>query len=88
MDWVSRGTARWRVDTCLGLLLASALALGSGQISQVNVPQDLLGASGDYHMRSGFDGGLRFDYGSYKDYLRPDLNGKLRSYSVFFGRTW
>jgi len=39
-------------------------------------------------VRSGFDGGLRFNYGSYCDRGRPDLTGKLRAYTVFFGRAW
>lgn len=67
---------------------AQALAIGSGIVSQMNVPQTLIGATGDYHFKSGFDGGLRFNYGSYTDYIRPDLNGKLRSYTVFMGRIW
>ena len=74
---------------------ANALATGAGPVSQVNVPQTLIGATGDYHLRAGFDGGLRFNYGSYTDNtiwntsgIRPDVNGKLQSYSVFFGRVW
>jgi hypothetical protein len=74
---------------------AEALATGAGPVSQVNVPQTLIGATGNYHLRSGFDGGLRFNYGSYTDNtiwntpaFRPDVNGKLQSYSVFFGRVW
>ncbi len=67
---------------------AAALGLSAGLVSQVNVPQTIVGSTADYHFRSGFDGGLRFNYGSYRDYIRPDLNGKLRSYTVFFGRTW
>ncbi len=69
-------------------LFAQALALAAGRISQVNVPQTLVGSTVDYHFRSGFDGGLRFNYGSYTDYIRPDLTGKLRSYTAFFGRVW
>jgi hypothetical protein len=76
-------------------LFAAALATGAGPVSQVNVPQTLIGATGDYHLRAGFDGGLRFNYGSYTDNTiwattgtRPDVSGKLRSYSVFFGRVW
>ncbi len=75
--------------------LAGALGIGAGPVSQVNVPQTLIGATGDYHLRAGFDGGLRFNYGSYTDNTiwntpnyRPDVDGKLRSYSVFFGRVW
>ena len=67
---------------------AGALAIGAGLVSQMNVPQTLIGASGDYHFKSGFDGGLRFNYGSYTDFIRPDLNGKLRSYTAFLGRIW
>jgi hypothetical protein len=67
---------------------AGALAIGAGLVSQMNVPQTLIGATGDYHFRSGFDGGLRFNYGSYTDLIRPDLDGKLRSYTIFMGRTW
>lgn len=67
---------------------AGALAIGAGPVSQMNVPQTLIGATGDYHFKSGFDSGLRFNYGSYTDFIRPDLNGKLRSYTAFLGRTW
>jgi hypothetical protein len=74
---------------------AGALAIGAGPVSEVNVPQTLVGATGNYHLRAGFDGGLRFNYGSYTDNtnwnapaFRPNVNGKLQSYSVFFGRVW
>jgi hypothetical protein len=74
---------------------ANALTIGAGPVSQVNVPQTLIGVTGDYHLRAGFDGGLRFNYGSYTDNtgwarqgIRPDVTGKLRSYSIFFGRVW
>jgi hypothetical protein len=67
---------------------SNALAIGAGPVSEMNVPQTLVGATGDYHLRAGFDGGLRFNYGSYTDYIRPDLTGKLQSYTVFFGRVW
>ena len=68
--------------------LAGALGIGAGPVSEMNVPQTLIAATGDYHLRAGFDGGLRFNYGSYTDYIRPDLTGKLRSYTAFFGRVW
>jgi hypothetical protein len=67
---------------------AQALAIGSGLVSQVNVPQTLIGSTADYHFHSGFDTGLRFNYGSYTDFVRPDLNGKLQSYTAFLGRVW
>ena len=67
---------------------AGALALAAGTISQVDVPQTLIGSTADYHFRSGFDSGFRFDYGSYTDSIRPGLTGKLQSYTAFFGRVW
>ena len=67
---------------------SNALGIGSGIVSQMDVPQTLIGATGDYHLGAGFDGGLRFNYGSYTDNIRPDLSGKLRSYTAFFGRVW
>ena len=76
-------------------LFASALGIGAGPVSQVNVPQTLIAATGNYHLRAGFDGGLRFNYGSYRDNtiwnasgIRPNVNGKLQSYAVFFGKVW
>jgi len=27
-------------------------------------------------------------YGSYRDYTNPNLNGILRTYSIYCGRTW
>jgi hypothetical protein len=66
----------------------AAVALGAGPVSLVNVPQAIIGSTANYHFSSGFDSGLRFNYGSYTDYTRPGLTGKLQSYVVFFGRTW
>jgi len=80
--------AGYPTDLAFAQAFAGALGLGAGQVSEVDVPQTIIGATGDYHSSSGFDGGLRFSYGSYTDYLQPSLNGKLQSYSVFFGRTW
>ncbi len=76
---------------------SQALGLSSILVSQVDVPQSVVGIIADYHTHSGFDGGLRFSYGSYADrigrlsvngFTRPDLSGQLRSYTVFFGRVW
>lgn len=60
----------------------------------MNVPQTLVGATANYHPRARFDGGLRFNYGSSADNTiwnspnyRPNVNGKLQSYSAFFGRS-
>jgi hypothetical protein len=67
---------------------AQALVIGSGLVSRVDVPQTLIGSTADYHFHSGFDSGFRFNYGSYTDFIRPELTGKLRSYTAFFGRVW
>ena len=76
---------------------SGALQLASSVVSQVYVPQSIIGATADYHFKYGFDSGLRFNYGSYADrggrvavngLMRPDLSGRLRSYSIFLGRIW
>jgi len=70
-------------------------ALASADQDQEREEERRRTATGDYHLRAGFDGGLRFNYGSYTDNtiwntpgIRPGVSGKLRSYSVFFGRVW
>jgi len=82
-------------EAAFAAAFAGALGTGAGPVSQVNVPQTLVAATGNYHLRAGFDGGLRFNYGSYTDNtiwntsgVRPNVNGKLQSYSVLFGRVW
>lgn len=82
-------------EAAFAAAFASALGIGAGPVSQANVPQTLVGATGNYHLRAGYDGGLHFNYGSYTDNtiwntpgVRPNVNGKLQSYSVFFGRVW
>jgi len=67
---------------------SAALALGSGPASLIDVPQSIVGSTLNYHFQKGFDGGLRFNYGSYADRMHPDLSGQLRSYTVFMGRVW
>jgi hypothetical protein len=67
---------------------AGALALAAGPISEVKVPQAIVASSANYHFQSGFDTGLKFNYGSYVDRIRPDQTGRLRSYVAFVGRTW
>jgi hypothetical protein len=92
--------AGYPTEAAFAAAFSGALGTGAGPVSQVNVPQTLFGATGNYHLRAGFDGGLRFNYGSYSDNTiwntpgmdpllkRPNVNGKLQSYSVFFGRVW
>jgi hypothetical protein len=66
---------------------ADSVAFAS-QFSTVNVPQALASSTLDYRWKGGFDSGLRFQYGSYKDEVHPELNGHLNTYAVFFGKTW
>lgn len=79
--------AGYTSNAALATAFSQALALGSGPVSPMDVPQTLVGSRVDYH-RSGFDGGLRFNYGSYTDRIHSDLTGKLRSYTAFFGKVW
>lgn len=51
--------------------------------------------AGNYYFRKGFDGGLRFNYGSYTDNtilntpgIRPNVNGSCNPIPFFFGRVW
>ena len=34
------------------------------------------------------EGGMVFDFGSYRDHWNPNLNGDLRTFDVYVGRTW
>jgi hypothetical protein len=64
------------------------LELGATQVSQVIVPQ-WIGQSKVYYMLPHkFEGGLIFGYGSYRDALNPNLNGVLRTFNVYVGRSW
>jgi hypothetical protein len=67
---------------------AAALALAAGPISQVNIPQAILGSTVNYHFPSGVDAGLKFNYSSYVDVINPNQTGRLRSYIAFLGKTW
>src|SRR5208337_3353452 len=64
------------------------LAFSSTQISQVIVPQWIGQSKAYYRFPYGLEGGLVFYYDSYRDYINPNLNGILRSYNVYFGRSW
>jgi len=72
-------------------LFASALGnvqFAATQVSQVIVPQ-WIGQSKIYYLfPRKFEGGLVFYYGSYRDYWNPGLNGVLRNFNVYAGRTW
>jgi predicted CXXCH cytochrome family protein len=64
------------------------LAFSSTQISQVIVPQWIGQSKAYYHFPHGLEGGLIFYYGSYRDQFNPDLNGVLRTISLYVGRSW
>jgi predicted CXXCH cytochrome family protein len=58
------------------------------QISEVIVPQWIGQSKAYYLFPHKVEGGLIFYYGSYRDYWNPDLNGVLRTFNVYVGRTW
>ena len=66
----------------------SNLQFSSTQISEVMVPQWIGQSKGYYLFPHGFNGGLVFYYGSYRDYWNPNLNGVLRTFSIYVGRSW
>jgi predicted CXXCH cytochrome family protein len=64
------------------------LQLGSTQVSQVIVPQ-WIGQSKVYYLfPRKFEAGYVFYYGSYRDYWNPNLNGVLRTFNFYLGRSW
>jgi hypothetical protein len=71
-----------------GQALSTALAPGASIYSQVNVPQFLGQGKLYYLLPHRFDAGLLLYYGRYRDSTRPDLNGILRSYTIYFARSW
>lgn len=70
---------------------AAALAnvqFASTEISQVIVPQWIGQSKAYYVFPYKIEGGFLFYYGSYRDYLNPSLNGVLRTFSLYLGRSW
>jgi predicted CXXCH cytochrome family protein len=65
-----------------------AVELGSTLGSQVNVPQLIGQGKVFYLLPRGFDTGFLIYYGSYRDFTNPNLNGILRGYNIYFGRSW
>jgi predicted CXXCH cytochrome family protein len=65
-----------------------ALNLGATQISEVKVPQWIGSSKVYYLLPRGFNAGVVFYYGNYRDYWNPGLNGTLRTFSVYVGRSW
>jgi predicted CXXCH cytochrome family protein len=64
------------------------LAFSANQISGVIVPQWIGQGKAYYLFPRKFEGGLVFYYGSYRDYWNPNLNGVLRTASVYIGKSW
>jgi hypothetical protein len=64
------------------------LQFAATQISQVTVPQWIGQSKVYYILPRKCEGGLIFNYGSYRDVLNPNLNGVLRTFNVYVGRNW
>ena len=64
------------------------LALSSTTISGVKVPQWIGHGKIWYQLPYKCEGGMVFYYGSYRDHWRPNLNGDLRTFDLYVGRTW
>jgi hypothetical protein len=56
---------------------AAALALGSGVGSQAKVPQTIIASTADYRFGKGFNGGFRFNYGSYANHVSTIYNSPV-----------
>ena len=67
---------------------SASLALGSGVASQINVPQTIIASTADYRFGKGFNGGLRFNYGSYANHVNTVYNSPGQySQPLFFNRS-
>jgi predicted CXXCH cytochrome family protein len=64
------------------------LEFSATQISEVSVPQWIGQSKAYYLFPHKFEGGLIFYYGSYRDYWNPNLNGDLRTFNVYVGRSF
>lgn len=64
------------------------LALSSTQISEVRVPQWIGESKAYYVFPHRIEGGAIFCYGSYRDRWNPNLNGDLRTFDLYLGRSW
>jgi predicted CXXCH cytochrome family protein len=64
------------------------LALSSTQISEVKVPQWIGRGKAYYLFPHKIESGTLFYYGSYGDQWNPNLNGVLRVFDVYIGRSW
>ncbi len=64
------------------------VAMGANQVSAVTVPQWIGQSKAFYLFPRKFEGGVIVYYGSYRDYFNPGLNGILRTFNVYVGRSW
>ena len=64
------------------------LGFSTTQISEVIVPQWIGQSKAYYLFPRKFEGGLLVYYGSYRGYWNPDLNGVLRTFNLYVGRSW
>jgi hypothetical protein len=71
--------------------LAAALGnlqFASTQISEVIVPEWIGQGKVYYLFPRKVEGGFVFYYGSYRDYWNPNLNGVLRTATLYVGKSW
>jgi predicted CXXCH cytochrome family protein len=66
----------------------SNVGFAATQVSEVVVPQSIGQSKVYYRFPNKFEGGLIFYYGSYRDYWNPNLNGVLRTFNLYVGRSW
>jgi predicted CXXCH cytochrome family protein len=75
-------------DTGLFQSALGNLALSSTRISEVRVPQWIGESKAYYVFPHRIEGGTIFSTGSYRDQWKPNLNGDLRTFDVYVGRSW
>jgi hypothetical protein len=66
----------------------SNVEFGATQASEVIVPQWIGQSKVYYELPHKLEIGMIFYYGSYRDYWNPNLNGVLRTFDVYLGRSW
>ena len=66
----------------------SNVGFAANQISAVIVPEWIGQSRAYYLFPHKVEGGLIFYYGSYRDYWNPNLNGVLRTFNLYVGRSW
>lgn len=64
------------------------LQLAATQVSQVVVPQWIGQSKIYYTLPRKWEGGVIVYYGSYRDHWNSNLNGVLRTFNVYLGRSW